>query len=72
MATVFWDAKGVLFIEFLSDSVDPMTDKKYTISADRYFDTLLKLHAIIGRKGPGLFKRHPILLQDNARPHAAP
>ena len=71
MVTVFWDVHGILLIEFLPDSIDPVTGRKYTVNADRYFDTLVKLHEAIRRKRPGLLTRRPILLHDNARPHSA-
>lgn len=63
MATVFWDARGILLIEFLG--------KGETINAERYCETLTKLRAAIKRKRPGLLTRNPLLLHDNARPHAA-
>ncbi len=71
MATVFWDHKGALLIEFLPDATDPHTGRKYTVNKDRYFDTLMTLRNEIRKKRSGLLTRRPILLHDNARPHSA-
>jgi hypothetical protein len=63
MATVFWDHKGVLLVDFLT--------KGDTVNADRYCDTLSRLREAIHRKRPGLLRTGVILLHDNARPHSA-
>ena len=63
MATVFWDASGVLLIELLPNG--------QTINADRYIATLKKLKRNIRRKRPGLRDDQVLLLHDNARPHSA-
>lgn len=62
MATVFWDAKGVILLDFLH---------KGTINAARYCDTLTKLRSAIRRKRPGLLSQGVVLLDDNATPHRA-
>lgn len=63
MATVFWDAKGVLLVEYLP--------RGQTINAERYSETLLKLKTRIKRKRPGLLTDQVLLMHDNARPHSA-
>jgi histone-lysine N-methyltransferase SETMAR len=63
MATVFWDHKGVLLVDFLT--------KGDTVNADRYCDTLSRLREAIRRKPPGLLRTGVVLLHDNARPHSA-
>jgi [histone H3]-lysine36 N-dimethyltransferase SETMAR len=63
MATVFWDASGVLLIDHLPNG--------QTINADRYIATLKKLKRNIRRKRPGLRDDQVLLLHDNARSHSA-
>jgi [histone H3]-lysine36 N-dimethyltransferase SETMAR len=63
MATVFWDKKGVLFIDFL--------ERGKTINANAYCDTLIKLRRAIQNKRRGLLSTGIVLLHDNARPHTA-
>jgi len=64
MATVFWDAQGILLIEFLS--------KNETINADRYIETLKKLKEKIRFKRRGQLRSGNVkLLHDNATPHSA-
>lgn len=63
MATVFWDSKGILLIDYL--------ERGTTINADRYCDVLKKLKNAIRRKRPGLLRKKVFLLHDNARPHSA-
>jgi histone-lysine N-methyltransferase SETMAR len=63
MATVFWDASGVLLVDFLPHG--------QTITAARYIVTLKKLKRAIRRKRPGLVDDQILLLHDNARPHSA-
>ena len=61
MVTVFWDAHGVLLVDFLP--------KGETINSSRYQDTLTKLARAIRRKRSN---RHNVVLHhDNARPHTA-
>lgn len=62
LLTVFWDAQGVLLLDFLEDG---------TINANRYCDTLSKLKKAIRKKRPGLLTSGVLLLDDNARPHSA-
>ena len=61
MITVFWDARGVLLIEFLPNGE--------TINSACYQATLMKLAVTIRRKRPHL--QNVILHHDNARPHTA-
>jgi hypothetical protein len=63
MATVFWDHKGVLLVDFLTQG-----DK---VNADRYCDTISRLREAIRRKRPGLMRRGVVLPHDNPRPHTA-
>ncbi|GBM74360.1 hypothetical protein AVEN_197167-1 [Araneus ventricosus] len=60
--TVFFDAKGVLLIDFFTSE---------TINATRYCDTLTKLMSVIQRKRPGLLSRGVLFLDDNARSNTA-
>jgi len=63
MATVFWDAQGVLLVDF--------TPHGQTVNAARYCQTLNKLRDAVRRKRPGLLSKRPIMLHDNATPHTA-
>jgi len=61
MASVFWDAKGILFVDYLQ------TGK--TINTEYYCNLLHKLDAKIREKRPGLQKKKIIFHQDNAPAH---
>lgn len=63
MASVFWDSKGVLLVEFM--------ERGATINADAYIETLKNLRRAIQNKRRGLLSSGVVLLHDNARPHAA-
>ncbi|KAJ4444150.1 hypothetical protein ANN_05939 [Periplaneta americana] len=63
VATVFWDRKGVLLLDFMP--------KGTTINANRYCETLRKLRRAIQNKRRGMLSRGVVLLHDNARPHTA-
>jgi len=63
MATVFWDRKGVLLIEFM----EPGT----TITSETYCETLKKLHRAIENERRGMLMSGVVLLHGNARPHTA-
>lgn len=63
MATVFWDSKGVILMDYLP--------RGGTISSNRYCEVLKKLRARIKRKRPGLLTKKVLLFHDNARPHSA-
>lgn len=63
MATVFWDAKGVLLVDILPQGE--------TINALRYCETIDRLREAVRRKRPGLLRKGVVLLHDNATPHTA-
>ncbi|CAF4888914.1 unnamed protein product [Pieris macdunnoughi] len=63
MATVFWDRKGVLLIDFMPRGA--------TINADRYCETLRKLRRAIQNKRRVMLTKGVRLHHDNARPHVA-
>jgi len=60
MLTIFWDARGVLYMEFLT--------KGLTVNSNRYFATLRSLKQRIHRIRP---ERNTFLLHHNARPHCS-
>lgn len=63
MATVFWDAKGVLLVEFM--------ERGTTINQDVYCETLKTLRRAIQNKRRGMLTSGIVFLHDNARPHSA-
>lgn len=63
MASVFWDRKGILLIDFMPPGT--------TINADRYCETLKKLRRAIQNRRRGMLSKGVRLLHDNARPHVA-
>lgn len=63
MATVFWDRKGVLLVDYMH--------RGETINAAAYCQTLRRLRRAIQNKRRGLLTSGVILLHDNARPHSA-
>ncbi|GFO03923.1 transposase [Plakobranchus ocellatus] len=63
MATVFWDAKGLILLDILPQG--------QCINAARYCSTLDRLKEAIRRKRPGLLRRGVVLQHDNATPHSA-
>lgn len=63
MATVFWDRKGVLLIEFMPTGT--------TINSASYCETLENLRKAIKNRRPGMLTKGVRLLHDNARPHVA-
>ncbi|GFO42107.1 histone-lysine N-methyltransferase SETMAR [Plakobranchus ocellatus] len=63
MATVFWDAKGVILLDILPQG--------QCINAARYCSTLDRLKQAIRRKRPGLLRRGVVLQYDNATLHSA-
>ena len=63
VATVFWDAQGVLLVDFLPNG--------QTVNANRYIVTLKRLKHALRRKCSGLQDDQILLQHDNARPHAA-
>lgn len=63
MASVFWDKKGILLVDFMPRGT--------TINADVYCETLKKLRKKIKDKRRGMLTSGVSLLHDNARPHTA-
>ena len=64
MATVFWDIKGVLLVDFL--------ERNHTITGQHYSDQLQeKLHPSICLRHRGMLSKGVVLQHDNARVHTA-
>ena len=61
MASVFWDAHGVLFIDYL--------EKGKTINSERYIGQLMRLKNEIGEKRLQMKKKKVLFHQDNAPCH---
>ena len=61
MATVFWDAQGVIMLDFLA--------KKSTITGAYYTNLLNQLRTAIREKHRGKLSKAILLQQDNARVH---
>jgi histone-lysine N-methyltransferase SETMAR len=61
MAFVFWDAEGILFIDYL--------EKGKTITGEYYSNPLTRRDKKIREKRPGLQKKKIIFHQDNASVH---
>jgi len=61
MASVFWDAEGILFIDYL--------EKGKTITGPYYSNLLTRLDEKIREKRPSLQKKKIIFHQDNAPAH---
>lgn len=63
MATIFWDAEGILLIDYLP--------KKTTMNADYYANLLCQLRDAIKEKRRGKLNRGVLILHDNAPVHTA-
>jgi hypothetical protein len=61
MASVFLDAEGILFIDYL--------EKGKTITGEYYSNLLTRLDEKIREKRPGLQKKKIIFYQDNTPAH---
>ena len=61
MASVFWDAHGILFINYL--------EKGKTINSDYYMALLDRLSAEIKKKRPHMQKKKVLFHQNNAPCH---
>lgn len=61
MATVFWDVRGIIYIDYLA--------KGKTITGEYYSSLLSRLSYEIKAKRPHLKKKKILLHQDNARVH---
>ncbi|GFR67738.1 histone-lysine N-methyltransferase SETMAR, partial [Elysia marginata] len=63
MATVFWDAKGMVLSDILPHG--------QCINSVQYCSTLDRLLCAIRRKRPGLLRMGVVLQHNNATPHLA-
>lgn len=63
MATIFWDAKGVIHIDYMPH--------KTTITGQYYADLLMRLRKSIKEKRRGMLSQGVLLLHDNAPAHTA-
>ena len=63
MASVFWDAHGIIFIDYL--------EKGKTITGEYYATLLDKLNQEIKEKRPHLKKKKLLFHHDNASPHTS-
>lgn len=63
MATVFWDTKGIIFIDYL--------EKGKTINGEYYSNLLQRLSVEIKSKRPHLAKKKVLFHQDNAPAHTS-
>jgi [histone H3]-lysine36 N-dimethyltransferase SETMAR len=63
MASVFWDYKGVVHIDWLPE--------KATINSDYYIQVLTNLKENINQDRRGKWSRGVLLQHDNARPHTS-
>ncbi len=61
LCTAFWDAKGLIHVEYTSGAVGAAT----------YVDTVLRLWRAIKKKRPGLLTKKVLFLHDNAPGHSA-
>ena len=64
MLSIWWDWKGVLYYELLSEN--------QTINSSKYCSQLAQMKAVLDKKRPELVNRKLIIFhQDNARPHVS-
>ena len=63
MASVFWDRKGILLVDFMT--------RGSTVNAAACSDTLTRLRRTIQNKSRGMLSRGVCLLHDKERPHSA-
>lgn len=61
MASVFWDAQGILFIDYLENG--------RTINSEHYIQQLIRLKEEIAAKRPGMMRKKILFHQDNAPAH---
>lgn len=61
MATIFWDCKGVLLVDYLPH--------KTTMTGSYYGELLRNLRQAVKEKRRGMLTRGPLLLHDNAPAH---
>lgn len=63
MASVFWDAKGILLVDYLA--------KGKTVTGQYYTTLLDMLKSIISKKQPGMTKKKVLFHHDNAPAHSS-
>ena len=63
MATVFWDSKGVVVVDFL--------EGKKTVTGTYYVEVLRKLRAKLAEKRPGKLHRGILFHYDNVPAHSS-
>jgi len=63
MATIFWDCKGVLLVDYLP--------QKTTMRGTYYGEVLRNLLEVVKEKRRGMLTRGPLLLHDNAPAHVS-
>ena len=63
MASVFWDKRGVIHVDFLPRGA--------TINSEYYGHVLSDVHMRLRKKRPGLIIKGVLFLQDNARAQTA-
>ena len=63
MASIFWDSKGVIMIDYL--------EQGHTINGAYYAGELRRLRQEIARKWQGMLTRSVLLLQNNAPAHTS-
>ncbi|EYB85943.1 hypothetical protein Y032_0287g1428 [Ancylostoma ceylanicum] len=63
MASVFWDAKGILLIDYLQEG--------NTVTEQYYASLLEKLKVADEEKRPGMLKEKILFLHDNAPAHSS-
>ncbi|GFW45206.1 HTH_48 domain-containing protein [Trichonephila clavipes] len=63
MATVFWDRRGVLLVDFMPNGT--------AINSGAYCETLRKLRRALQNKWRGMLSKGALHLHDNARPHTS-
>ena len=61
MATIFWDCKGVLLVDYLP--------QKTTMTGPYYGEVLTNLHEAVKEKRRGILTRNLLWLNDNAPAH---
>jgi histone-lysine N-methyltransferase SETMAR len=63
LATIFWDAKGIILVDFL--------EGQKTVTGIYYQDVLRKLHAALVKKRPGKIHQRILFHHDNAPAHSS-
>jgi len=63
MASVFWDKRGVIHVDFLPCGA--------AINSEYYCCVLSDVHMRLWKKQPGVITKGVLFLQDNTRAHTA-